>query len=210
MALRYQTMIRTHNVEQGSNEWHELRRVYPFTGSGAAKLLKFGAINYAKAEHTSFSGNFYTKRGHVLEDEALELYGAIYEREVQRPGFITNSAYHDCGYSPDGIDVTAGILLECKAFNMDRHKSIAKGEIPTEIMAQIQFGMVITGLRKARLILYNPEFAKKEIDNVPNVAYDSSLALVIRDVRYNRNVHSNFKRILKEASNAYHTQTAHA
>lgn len=196
-------MIRIHDVEQGTPEWQELRRDL-YTGSGAIKILKFGTIPYSRSEG-SFGGNFYTKRGHILEDEAIELYEAINHRQVQRPGFVTNDRYRQCGYSPDGLDCVSihepgAILLEVKCFNKDRHKAIAKGEIPVEIEAQIRFGMAICNLRKARLILYNPEFAKREIeveDNmIPNPDYDPKLALVIIDIKYSRTIEANFKRIL--------------
>lgn len=214
-------MIILHDVEQGSPEWHALHDDV-YTGSNAEKLLKFGTIPYSRRWQSDFGGNFYTERGHTLETEALELYAQIYEHPVQRPGFVTNTAYRRCGYSPDGIDsaeieisegvtvLLGGVLLEVKAFTKDKHRAIAKGEIPLKIESQIQFGMVITGLRKARLILYNPDFAKKEIDGQPNPDYDVDLALVIIDVRYNRNAHSNIKRILKEGKYAVHTQTANA
>jgi hypothetical protein len=189
-------MIQVHDVEQGTEEWQELRRLYPYTGSGAAKLLRFGAIEYSKAITSGFNGNFYTKRGHILEDEAIELYDAIYGRQTARPGFVTNSDYPSCGYSPDGVDGSifepGAILLEVKCFNQKRQLAIAQGEIPVEIMAQIQFGLFITGIREARLILYNPELPDKQ-------------AFTMIVIKVNRNIHSNFKRILKEASHALHT-----
>lgn len=204
-------MIKIHDVEQGTEEWQELRRIHPFTGSGAAKVLRFGVIEYSKAITDGFKGNFYTKRGHILEDEAIELYEAIHGRQVLRPGFVTNTHCPGCGYSPDGLDCLSilqpgAILLEVKCFNVERHKAIAKGEIPVEILAQIHFGLLICNLRKARLILYNPEFAKKTIIidgvEISNPDYDPKLALVIIEVKYNRNIQNNFKRILKGATYA--------
>lgn len=180
-------MIKTHDVEQGSAEWHELR-AGKYTGSNAHKLLRFGQIEYARTETGTFRGNFYTKRGHILEDEAVELYETINGRQVSRLGFITNSAYPTCGYSPDGIDGyihAGGILLEVKCFNEAKHMAIAKGAIPPEILAQIHFGMLISDLRAARLVLYNPDIE------------DPKLCLQVIEVRYNRNIQNNFKRILK-------------
>lgn len=175
-------MITVHQVTQGTDEWQELRRDR-YTGSNAGKLLKFGAIKYALTETGSFGGNYYTKRGHILEDEAIELYEVITGGQVLRPGFVTNSKFPLCGYSPDGID--GQTLLEVKCFNEERHAVIAKGEIPFSILAQIHFGLLITGLREARLILYNPDL-------------DPTLALKILPVKANRNIENNFKRILKQ------------
>lgn len=187
-------MIQIHDLEQGTPEWHKIRQG-KYTGSNASKLLKFGAIEYARTEATSFGGNFYTKRGHILEEEAIELYDEIYSRSALRPGFITNSAYPACGYSPDGIDGdladASTILLEVKCFNEKKHLAIAKGEIPIEILAQIHFGLLICNLKKARLILYNPDL-------------DAQQALKIIDIRHNRNIQSNFKRILGKGRTVAH------
>jgi hypothetical protein len=73
-----------------------------YTGQNAHKLLRYtGAIKivdgvasaYALNEITGFGGNFFTRRGHKLEDEMLSLYERIYKVTVDRFGFITNSKY---------------------------------------------------------------------------------------------------------------------
>lgn len=184
-------MITVHDVEQGTPEWHELR-TGRYTGSNAHKLLRYGARPYSLTESSEFKGNFHTKRGHVLEDEAIEFYEIITKSKVQRPGFITNDLYPECGYSPDGMHDP--ILLEVKCFNETKHLTINKTAIPLEIMAQIHFGFLITELRKARLILYHPKL-------------DPKLALKIIDIKANPAILSNFKRILtaprKETSYAH-------
>lgn len=188
-------MITTYDCQQGSTEWHELRNG-KYTGSNASKLIRYGATTYSLTQASDFKGNFYTKRGHVLEEEAIELYEAITHSLVARPGFVTNSRFSSSGYSPDGID--GNLLLEVKCFNKTKHRSITAGQIPIEILAQIHFGLLICGLRKAKLILYNPEFAKKDVDGLPNPDYNPKLALKVIDVKYNQNIQSNFKRILSK------------
>lgn len=185
-------MIVVHEVTQGTLEWHELRQD-KYTGSNAHKLLKFGAVKYAITEQQAFSGNFFTERGHLLEEEAIGLYEIINSCVVQRPGFVSNSLYPGCGYSPDGIQGSPGrrdrlrdVLLEVKCFNEKKHLAIAKGEVPVEILAQIHFGLLICGLTKARLILYNPDLAPE-------------LALKVIEVSFNRNIQNNFKKILSKA-----------
>lgn len=173
-------MITQHAVQQGSEEWQQIR-AGKYTGSNAHKLLRYGAIDYALTEAGAFGGNFYTKRGHVLEDEAIELYEQIYGRQVERPGFITNDKYTICGYSPDGVDDQ--ILLEVKCFNQKRHMTIYKGDIPLEILAQIHFGLMITELKQARLLIYNPDL------EIP-------FAFKAIDIKSNRNIQANFKRKL--------------
>lgn len=180
-------MITLHQVPQGSDEWLKAR-VGKYSGSNSYKLLgPFGAIEYAKAIESSFKGNFYTKRGHILEDEALDdFYSVIFAAEVQRPGFITNSDYPDCLYSPDGID--GEILLEVKCFGEKPHMEIVNGHIPVKILAQIHFGMLIGCFKSARLIAYNPEL-------------EADVAFASIPVDYDAEIAANFNRILKGKTN---------
>lgn len=135
---------------QGTSKWLRLRQGL-WTGSKAIRLLQMKPM----LADSDWGGNKYTKRGYVLETIAIKEYERRYKRLVTRPDFITNTAYPNAGYSPDGID--RKILLEVKAFNNERHDKLVSGNIPLEVLAQIHFGMVITGLRRARLIAINPE-----------------------------------------------------
>jgi hypothetical protein len=177
-------MITLHQTTQGSDEWKQ-DRVGKFTGSNAYKLLgSFGANAYAQAINDSFTGNYHTKRGHILEDEAIELYSIIKKTAVDRPGYVTNSDYPSCLYSPDGID--GDYLLEVKCFIETKHMNILNGSIPLHVLAQIHFGMLICGKKKARLIIYNPDI-------------DAHHAFHVTDIKYNRAIATNFKRILAPA-----------
>ena len=170
--------IKIHNVEQGTKEWHELRKLYPHTGSVAHNLLKHGTKDYPRND-SKFTGNFYTRRGHALEPEAIEVYEAIKDVKVDRFGFITNSKFPGCGYSPDG---STDRIIEVKAFNEKRHKEVPNN-VPLEIQAQVQFGMMIMEMKLADLILYNPEI-------------DAEDCLFIITIKRNNKIIDNFKRIL--------------
>jgi hypothetical protein len=172
-------MLTNHDVEQGTPEWHALRDGL-ITASNAGKLLQLG-IESALAT-SNFKGNWYTQRGHDLEPEAIELYELVKNITVERPGFITNSKYPGCGVSPDGI---TDRLIEVKCFMKDKHLSINEKTIPFEVIAQIQFGMMITGLRKTDLVLYNPDLEAEE-------------ALKIITVDRDLKIHERFLLILKE------------
>lgn len=176
-------MITISDVKQGSQEWQELR-AGKYTGSNAHKLLKVGAKPYALTEVGEFGGNFWTKRGHMLEDEAIELYQAITKHEVSRPGFVTNDAYPECGYSPDGSDDTDIVPLEVKCFDEPKHMELVRGEIDLKILAQIHFGLTIWDRKLARLIAYCPRIE------------DPKLAFKIIDIKRKPAIHNNFKRIL--------------
>lgn len=214
-------MITIHwDIEQGTEEWLKLREDL-YTGSGADKLLAHSgqikvvegvASPYAVADITGFKGNFYTKRGHLLEEQAVDLYEKITKSTVARPGFVTNSTFPTCGYSPDGciidevvIDENTSVIikktLEVKAFKEDLHLKLLAGDIPARIMAQLQFGMLICGAKSCDFIPYNANFAKKrlliddEFQDNPN--YDPSKALKIISVKYNPSIAQNFRRKLK-------------
>lgn len=147
-------MIVYHDVEQGSDEWLELRKGL-WTGSKALRLLEGKSM----PKDYVWGGNNATRRGHALESVAIREYEREYKTKVSRPGFVTNTVYPNAGYSPDGID--GNWLLECKALNGIRHEELVAEKIPLIYMVQIYFGMIITGKRKARLLAFNPEYEKQ-------------------------------------------------
>ncbi len=201
-------MIILHDVQQGTEEWKILRAPF-YTGANAEKLLSYfsrvkiidGVVSpYAIAEITGFSGNFYTKRGHILEDEAIELYQQIKKVTVRLIGFVTNTLYPTCGYSPDGL--TLDRTIECKAFNIEKHLKMIAGDIPLKVLAQCHFGMLICAKRMCDLVLYNPDLAKKQLKDkdgnlYDNPHYDPKKALVVITIKWNPAIAGNFKRILK-------------
>lgn len=142
-------------VQQNSEEWLTAREG-KVTGSIADNLLTRGLDEALKLNYGRFNGNYYTQRGHILEIEAIEVYEAINSCTVQRPGMVLNDAYPNAACSPDGLD---GVyLLEVKCFAMKRHLEIMTvKDIPFKIMAQLQFNMMITGLKLSKLVLYNPD-----------------------------------------------------
>lgn len=172
---------------QGSPEWLALR-VGMYTGSNAHKLLgSFGASEYAKAVQSSFKGNYWTKRGHILEDEAISLYEQITRVQIQRDengvkvGFIKNTDYPTCLYSPDGV--TSKPLIEVKCFDVPQHIKLLSGDIDIKILAQIHFGLLISGRPYAHLVAYNPEL-------------EANRAFKIITIESSKAIHDNFKRIL--------------
>ena len=164
-------MIIWHDVEQGSPEWHKLRAPL-WTGSKAIRLLQGKSFK----EDGEWGGNAATRRGQTLETICIREYERTYRRKVQRPGFVTNTVYSNAGYSPDAID--GGWLLEAKAFNGVRHEDLAAGKIPLEVLAQINFGMIVTGKRKARLLAFNPEYEQQL--TVMEITYDKAIGNNIR------------------------------
>jgi hypothetical protein len=167
-------MIRYYKFPQRSPIWHKYREG-KWTGSTAIDLLR-GKLTPPQSDNNY--DNKYMLRGRVLEPLAIEAYERKYKTTVAHYGFITNSKYPHAGYSPDGVD-EANTLLESKSFNLEKHDAIVSGKmpIPTEYMAQIQFGLLITELKKARLILYNPDSATPlfVIDILPDLIIQANM-----------------------------------
>lgn len=180
--------ISTEEFEQGSERWHEIRGTR-LTGTDAYDAFmgkNLQLILERKKEAKSFKGNYYTKRGHLLEDEAREIYSQVYNKIVQY-GFIENDKHPLYGYSPDGIvDGEEKGLWECKAFQEAKHLKVGEALDP-HVLAQIQLGLLITELPWCDLTLYNPE--AEELDKklmVKRVYADKDLQdiLVKREEEY--------------------------
>lgn len=151
----------------GTPEWHNL-----WTGSKATRLLSGKPLPPPSGDYQSAA----MRRGHILEKLAIEEYERQYRRATARPGFVTNTVYPNAGYSPDGID--GGWLLEVKSFNGKNHEDLVNKDIPLSVLAQIYFGMIITGKRKARLLAYNPEYEQHL--TVIDIPYDKAIGANIR------------------------------
>lgn len=150
--------LHIYEVDQGSDEWFRLRE-NKITGSNVYHWLKTGSTRPNKAS----AGGYWAERGITLEVDAIELYEALYGVKIQRPGFITNIKYPNAGCSPDGI--VEKTLIEIKAFKDKKHLK-SKEDIPPEVMAQIQFNMMICESELAHLLLYNPDISENEFIKV--------------------------------------------
>lgn len=164
-------MIIYHDCAQGSPTWHKLRANL-WTGSRAIKLLQGKPLPNDSSDYQTVA----MKRGSLLESTAIREYERLVGHKVKRPGFVTNSAYTNAGYSPDGI--VGNVLLEVKALNGQRHEDLVAGKIPLEYLVQIYFGMIITGCRKAKLLAFNPEY--KQQLTVIDILYDKLIGNNIR------------------------------
>lgn len=173
-------MVTRHQVQQGSPEWHELR-ANRITASNAWVLLQKGVKSAVNGSGGENGGGFWAQRGHILEEEAIEIYEAVFNTEVGRIGFITNTDFPHCGYSPDGFD---DIPLEVKCFKAEKHLACLK-ELPTEVICQVQFGMMISETERAIVILYNPDIE------------DSDLCFKTIEVARDERIISSFKRKLE-------------
>lgn len=172
-------------IEQGSEKWLELRKNF-LTGTDAIKLLRGhtrAEILADKQKESSFKGNYWTRRGHTLEEESKNIYSEVYQ-PIHNAGFIINDKYPNIGYSPDGLVDDNG-LIECKSFGEKHHKEVVKS-LSQEIISQVQWGFFITEREWCDLLLYNPD-----IDDV-------NLAYVIKRLYPIPEIQDKFKKLLVE------------
>lgn len=169
------------DIEQGTDKWKEQRK-FKITGSTAYRLLgkvlpRLSTFNNGES---TFTGNFATRRGQLLEPEAVGLYEQIKGVKVLHTGFVTNDKYPNCLYSPDGYldDRT----IEVKCFYPKHHlEAIVKPD--THILAQCYFGQIILEKPLTDLIFYCP---KNEIP--------VEKMLVIKSIPAKDKVHANIIR----------------
>lgn len=151
------TIIPESQIKQGSGAWHNLRNRY-LTGTDAIKLLRGYSpeqiLEKKIIESNSFSGNYWTERGHILEDESKDIYSQV-RFPITNAGFIINDKAPNIGYSPDGLVGEDG-FVECKSFGEKHHRQVIKNLSP-EIIAQTQWGFFITERDWCDLLLYNPD-----------------------------------------------------
>ena len=160
-----------HDIEQGTDEWHALRRgkitastvsrLITATGKPAnndtsrAQLLQLLAERITGESEASFYGDDMA-RGHLLEPLARDLYAKHYS-PVTECGFVT--ATHcgvELGYSPDGLVGEDG-LIEIKSPRQKNHlKHLLTDVVPAEYMPQVQLGLAVTGREWCDFISYAP------------------------------------------------------
>jgi len=165
----------THDVvEQGTDEWLDLRRG-KFTASIASKLLTpTGKVS------TQFKGEmgriiaetlglqppephvetFWMERGSELEAEARRWFTVDTDLDITEVGFIESDC-HLVGVSPDGLVVVPdGLIvpLELKVPKPSTHiKWLLMGDLPKEHIGQVHFAMAVTGAPYAYFMSYNPD-----------------------------------------------------
>lgn len=165
--------MKTHEVEQGTPEWHALRAGKP-TASEFSKLVTskgepsksmsdyaatLAAEAYAGEPVDAWEGNKHTDRGKELESEAMALYEFREGVDVERIGFVTDDK-EEHGCSPDGLVGEDG-MVEIKCLMAKNHvKAIIyyqkNGRCPTDYVQQAQGQMWICGREWVDVVFYHP------------------------------------------------------
>ena len=160
-----------YEIEQGTDEWHALRRGRITASAISALLTGAGkpannetsrkALYQLLAERITGESDqsFYNDdmaRGHLLEPFAKDLYSR-HRAPVVECGFIVASIGGvELGYSPDGLVGEDG-LIEIKSPRPKTHlQSLLAGQVPAEYISQVQTGLAVSGRRWCDFISYSP------------------------------------------------------
>jgi hypothetical protein len=193
-----------HNMEQGSEEWFNVRCGVPtasmfkslVTSKGEPSkslpgyALTLAGDKFAGRPLDSFQGNYHTERGTELEPDARSTYEFTHDVDVEQVGFITDDdgLY---GASPDGLIGSDG-MSEIKCLKAENHiKAILyykkNGRCPPDYVQQTQ-GQIMTAERKwCDLIFYHPDLPmlviRQERDDsfIDKLQTQISLVLAERD-----------------------------
>jgi putative phage-type endonuclease len=159
------------DIEQGTDDWHALRRgvitasaigkLLTATGKPASNDTSRAQLYQLLAERITGESDpgFYNDdmaRGHLLEPLARNLYAKHFD-PVDECGFVTlTTSAGVIGYSPDGLVGDDG-LIEIKCPRPKTHlKSLLTGDVPSEYVYQVQTGLLVTGRRWCDYISYAP------------------------------------------------------
>jgi putative phage-type endonuclease len=148
-------------MEQGTQEWHDLRRT-KIGASDAAVILGLSPYltKYDLWEQKVLGKiseqNSAMSRGAALEPAARECFEKSTGIFVL-PKVVIHSDYEWMMASLDGINFEGTTIVEIKCPNKEVHALAEKGIIPPHYMAQIQHQFAVTGALKGYYFSYNGE-----------------------------------------------------
>lgn len=170
-------MIIAENIDQGSDQWHALRKGR-ITASEASKILtatgkpSSQAIGYMRKlarecvadDPHEWTGNKHTDWGNAMEPEARDWLATTLPagQEVVQVGFIQRADGAPVGCSPDGLirDTHAGEWLgglEIKCPQVDTHVGyVLDGKLPDAYRLQVHASLAVTGLPYWWFVSYFP------------------------------------------------------
>lgn len=171
-------MIIADKVEQGSEEWFQLRKGRATASEFSKILTPTGKISKSSQGYIQkltrecvcddpmeFAGNKFTDWGNDTENEAREVFAQIMGMTVGEVGFVGRADGAPIGCSPDGLiycdkgnpDVMYSGGLEIKCPQVDKHVDyLLAGELPSAYKLQVHGSMAVTGLPYWYFMSYFP------------------------------------------------------
>ncbi len=181
-------------VEQNTDEWHELRRGV-VTASNFPKIM----ANYGKAfgnpakeyaqkkalervtgelDESSSYKNSYMDRGHELEPVAKMLY------EEQTFNFVSNGGFYkdgNLGDSPDGLIGSKGVIEIKSVIPNTQWKRLKSGKYDTAYQWQIQGHLLLSSREWCDFVSYCPEMNEKNILFIDRVYPDKESFKMLKE-----------------------------
>lgn len=178
--------LTVHDVEQRSDEWHQLRQDNPLTGTAAKKIVQGGdegiygwiadSLNFDRSKTVNSSAmNRGNKDEDFIEDYFRKyLKGQDPNLRLGNVGFITSQReeFKGMGYSPDGIVTKDGRLeglSEYKSvsqltYGFDQNSGEMTDKFRKKYNDQIQLGMHLTGAEQTWHTQYKKANKPWEVD----------------------------------------------
>jgi putative phage-type endonuclease len=178
------------SVEQGTPEWHELRRgkvtasrvadilAKTKTGPSASRqnyLIELALQRTTKTIEPSYT-NAAMEWGTETEPQARVAYEVATNNFVDQVAFIDHPTIEGFGCSPDGI-VGEG-LIEIKCPNSATHWEYFKAkEPPKKYFIQMQAQMAVTGAKWCDFVSFDPRMPERSQLLIVNVPRDAEFIL---------------------------------
>ena len=146
--------METHNLVQGSEDWHKFRMTHFGASEASAmlgispyltrnELLRYKAIGKSK-EYSDYVQKNILDYGHEVEAMAR----AILEESMGEELFPATCSENEFSASCDGITIDYSTAFEHKQFNESLFSLVESGIVPDHYYAQCQQIMLVTGAEK--------------------------------------------------------------
>lgn len=158
-----------HGVKQGTDAWFAVRRglatasdfdkiltdeLKPRTGQMPQSYCYLKAAEIVTGYIAEQGGSWATEQGSLLESEAIPFLELMWERKIERPGFITDDAMR-LGCSPDGM-LGADEGLEIKCPQAPAHiQYLMEGGLPKCYAPQVHGSLYVTGFKAWTFVSYS-------------------------------------------------------
>lgn len=163
-------------IEQGTPEWHELRKgkvtasrvadILAKTKTGASTSRRNYLIELALQHATGRIEPSYTNDamawGHANESEARVAYEVATGNFVDQVAFIDHPFIPHFGCSPDGLVGDKGLVeIKCPANSAVHWEYVKSGKPPQKYIIQMQSQLCVTGRDWCDFVSFDPRMPER-------------------------------------------------
>jgi len=176
--------VRVIECEQGSEQWHTLRRGV-ITASHAHCLLTPAKLK--TYQYVILAEKLTGLKKPLLQSGAMEWgtsqesfarvwYEVTTQQKVQEIGFCFHQTEDIVGCSPDGLIKDDG-LIEIKCPGSEKHLEYIVAGPSSEYTAQIQLQLLVTGRKWCDFVSYDPRMPSHLEGHITRVERDEAMIL---------------------------------